>query len=88
MFERRKRKKAAERRYHEAIAAEWARHGVRPRDSTGPASREALREAGLTLGSPDYTELVFEVMRAANERLSPEDLHIVTGGSEGRGPSN
>lgn len=87
MFEKRKRRKAAERRFNEAIAAEWARRGVVPRDSTGPAFREAVREAGLgSPGGPEYTRLAVDVVAAATASLSEEDKFIVTGGREGRDP--
>ena len=49
-----------------------------------PVFREALREVGLSLGSPEYSELVFEVLRDAKDRLSPEDRYLVTGGREGQ----
>lgn len=88
MFEKRKRRKAAERRFQEAIAAEWARHGVTPCNSTGPAFRESVREAGLGVpGDPDYTRLALAVVETAKETLSEEDKFIVTGGREGRDPS-
>jgi hypothetical protein len=87
MFEKRKRKKAAERRFNEAIAAEWASRGVVPRDSSGAAFREAVREAGLGRpGDPRYARVVVDVMAAAEARLSDEDRFIVTGGREGRDP--
>lgn len=87
MFEKRRRRKAAERRLSEAIAAEWARRGVVPRDSSGPAFRQAAREAGLgSPGDPEYTRLAIDVVAAATESLSEEDRLIVTGGREGRDP--
>lgn len=87
MFQKRKRRKAAERRFNEAIAAEWARRGVVPRDSTGPAFRQAVREAELgSPGDPEYTRLAIDVIARATERLSAEDRFIVTGGREGRDP--
>lgn len=92
MFEKRKQRKAAERRvkettraaerrFKEAIAAEWERRGVRPADSSGPAFRRAAAEAGV-----DYITANEEVIVAAKDRLSPEDRYVVTGGSEGRDP--
>ena len=87
MFEKRKRRKAAKRRFEEAIAEEWARRGVTPRDSTGPAFRAAVREAGVgSPGEPEYTRLALDVVNAAKESLSPEDKFIVTGGREGQDP--
>jgi hypothetical protein len=87
VFEKRKRRKAASRRFDEAIASEWARHGVKLRDSTGPAFRQAVREAGLgSPGDPEYSELAIAVVRTAKEALSEEDKFIVTGGREGRDP--
>lgn len=87
MFEQRKRRKEAARRLDEAIAAEWASHGVvqtRPGQDLG----EAAAAAGLgSPGDPAYTELVLKVMDDAVNRLSPEDRFLVTKGREGTDPS-
>lgn len=91
LFEKRKRRKAAVRHLHEAIAAEWQRRGIRPRNATNGAFWEAVRESGL--GDPDDLDSRLEVNRLgmqivtmATETLSDEDKFIVTGGREGRDP--
>jgi hypothetical protein len=87
VFEKRKRRKAATRRLHEAVAAEWTRRGVTPRAPGGPAFREAIREAGLPPpGDPEYSRMAIDVVSAASTSLSDEDRFFVTGGSEGRDP--
>jgi hypothetical protein len=86
MFEKRRRKRDAKRRFDEAIAAEWARHGVKPRDVGGPAFRQAVAEAGIEFPSREYTELAMDVVRDATARLSDEDRFIITGGREGSDP--
>jgi hypothetical protein len=84
MFEKRRRKKDAKRRFDKAIAAEWARHGVRPSDRGGPAFRQAVAEAAFP--SREYSELAMDVVRDATARLSDEDRFIITGGREGSDP--
>jgi hypothetical protein len=86
MFEKRRRRKDAKRRFNEALAAEWARHGVRPRDAGGPAFRQAVAEAGIEFPSREYSELAIDVVRDATARLSDEDRFIITGGREGSDP--
>ena len=86
MFEKRKRRKVAARRLDEAIWREWERHGVVPKGPGSGPFREALREAGLPVGSPEYSQLAIDVVRTASASLSPEDRSIVTKGREGRDP--
>jgi dihydroxyacetone kinase len=96
MFEKRKRKKAyrarekvAARRLHEAIATEWAKLGVVPRDSTGAAFRQAVKEAGLGgPGEPGCSRTAMKVVDDATKSLSEEDLYLVTRGREGRAPAD
>jgi hypothetical protein len=93
MFEKRKRKKAyrerekaAAWRLEEAISNEWAKLGVVPRDSTGVAFRQAVKEAGL--GGPGYTRTAMKVVDDATKSLSEEDLYLVTRGRDGRAPAD
>jgi hypothetical protein len=85
VFEKRKRRKAAERRFDEAIQKEWERQGVVPRGPGPGHFAEALREAGLPpVGNPNYTRLALDVVNSAAKSLSPEDQFIITQGREGK----
>lgn len=91
VFAKRQRKKEAVSHLHEAIAAEWQRRGVKPRNGSNEAFWEAAREAGLWNADDPESRLAvnrlgMQIVTSARETLSAEDQFLVTGGEHGRDP--